>query len=110
MSLTVSTCFLCLAWASDSIFEVDCQILNLQLSLNPGNEPDGQELPQTASSASRSARSTLASGRQNSLMSPHATADAVLRSYNLRVHSCRLHAELAIIELTDAFGISRCHC
>ena len=72
-------------------------------------DPDGQELPQTASSA-RSARSAMASGRQHSLTSPHAAADAVLRSYNLRVHPlppARMQSLTACIELTGVFGMSR---
>ncbi len=57
----------------------------LQLSLNPGGDIDDLDMAHTASSASRSARSGMTAGRQNSLTSPHAGSDAVLRSYNLRV-------------------------
>lgn len=57
----------------------------LQLSLNPGGDMDDLDMPHTASSTSRLARSGMTAGRQNSLTSPHAGSDAVLRSYNLRV-------------------------
>ena len=46
---------------------------------------DDLDMTHTASSTSRSARSAMTAGRQNSLTSPHAANDAVLRSYNLRV-------------------------
>ena len=64
---------------------------------------DDLDMTHTASSTSRSARSAVTAGRQNSLTSPHAPNDAVLRSYNLRVshvqmmsHQCLVHCPCTV--------------